>query len=239
MEFNNTANTALGICQDIDFLCGTTTASYPLADKVRNINQAYSDVNRLIWECCDTWQYDDTERTDLPIAKTSLLDEQQDYSVPTTAQRIFRIEVLDSAGNWQKLQPLDYKDVGGFALPEYMETAGMPLYYDLVANSIFLYPKPAAENCTLTNGLAVYFSRDISLFTTASTTGSPGFAAPFHRILSLQAAIDFEKDPDQRKIFVAEKTQLIEGLKRFYSTRSVEKRAEITPSNKRQHRQYE
>lgn len=35
---------------DIDFLCGSTSGTYPDADKIRNMNIAYQDVARVIWE---------------------------------------------------------------------------------------------------------------------------------------------------------------------------------------------
>lgn len=237
MEFSNSVNKQ-GLCEDIDFLCGTTTASYPIPAKVRNINQAYYDVNRLIWESCDTWQYDDSNKTDLPITKTTLVDSQQDYSIPSTAQKVHRVEVKDSAGNWVKLTPIDYEQIG-IALPEYFETPGLPSHYDLNGNSIYLYPSPSSAYCTLASGMALYVDRDVTLFTSASTTAAPGFAPQFHRLLSLQAALDFEPDSQQRQLFMAEKSNLVEGLKKFYGSREVEKRTSIRPSGKRHHRIYE
>jgi len=38
------------IKSDIDFLCGSTSATYLDADKIRNVNIAYQDVARVIWE---------------------------------------------------------------------------------------------------------------------------------------------------------------------------------------------
>ncbi len=239
MNFSNTA-TSQGICEDVDFLCGTTNTSYPLVDKVRNINQAYHDVTRLIWECSDTWQYDDINKGDIPKVLTTLTGGTKQYAIPSTAQKIQRVEIKDQNGNWVKLSQIDYKDIG-IALPEYMETDGLPSSYDLIGNYINLYPTPAATSVTEASGMAVYVDRDVTLFTTASVTAgvSPGFAPQFHRILSLQAALDFEKDPGQKNLFLTEKQNLIEGLKRFYSTRSIEARTEIMPSGKRRRHQYE
>ena len=237
MEFSNSVNKQ-GLVDDVNFLCGTNTTTYPLADMVRNVNQHYHDVTRLIWESSDSWQYDDSNKTDLPRILTTLVNGQQDYSVPSTAQRIHRIEVKDAAGNWVRLTQLDYKDVG-VALPEYMETNGLPVQYDLNGNSIYLYPSPATSYVTMASGMAVYVDRDVTLFTTASTTATPGFASQFHRILSLGAALDFEKDPGQRNLFLAEKQNLTDGLKKFYGSRSVERRSEIRPAGKKHQKQYE
>ena len=237
MEFSNTAS-CQGIVQDIDFLCGTNTTTYPLVDKVRNINQAYRDVNRLIWDVCDQWQYDDANNTDTPKALTTLTGGTKTYAIPTTSQKIRRIEVKNANGDWVKLEPIDYKDINE-ALPEFLETAGLPIYYDLVGQFISLYPTPAADKVTTSSGMAVYMDRDVVSFTTASTTLEPGFAPSFHRILSLQAALDLEQDANKRNLFVAEKTQLTEGLKRFYGSRMVEDKVEIMPRNKKYYHQYE
>jgi hypothetical protein len=239
MEFYNATNTALGLCQDVDFLCGSTTASYPLADKVRNINQAYLDVNRLIWESCDSWQYDDANNTDVPRVITSLTSGTGEYSIPSTAQKIRRIEVKDVNGKWIKLQPIDYQDINYTALPEYLSANGLPIYYDLIGDIISLYPTPSDTYTSTTSAMAVYIDRDVTLFTTASTTSVPGFATPFHRILSLQGAIDFEKDENQKRNFMVQKSDLVAGLKKFYNSREVEKRTTIKPHIKRAHRAYE
>jgi hypothetical protein len=238
MEFSNTANSQ-GLLQDVDFLCGTTTASYPTVDKVRNINQAYHDVTQMIWNSCDNWQYDDSNATDYPMARTSLTDNTMVYAIPSTARRIKRVEIMAADGNWVKLLAYDYKDIKNEAILEDIKDVGLPVYYDLVGNFIYLYPTPTSTYVTNSSGMAVYVDRDVTLFTSASTTAVPGFAPQFHRILSLQAAIDFEKDANQRQLFIAEKTQLVDGMRRFYGTRNVEKRIEITPSNKRYRHIYE
>lgn len=237
MEFNATASSQ-GICQDIDFLCGTTTASYPLVDKVRNINQAYHDVTRLIWDSCDKWQYDDSNNADIPKVLTTLTGGTHQYAIPSTAQKIRRIEIKDINGLWTKLQPIDYADIN-IAIPEYLSADGLPIYYDLIGNYINLYPGPASTHVTTSSGMAVYIDRDVTLFTTASTTSVPGFAPQFHRILSLQASLDFEKDNIQRQLFMGEKNQLENGLKKFYGNRAIETRVGIKPANKRAHRAYE
>jgi len=237
MEFCNPVN-GQGLVEDTLFLCGTTTASYPLTDITRNINQAYHNVTREIWDCSDTWQYDDSNNTDIPKVLTTLTGGTHQYAVPTTAQKIERIEIKDINGNWTKLEQINYNDIG-VAIPEYFETDGLPVYYDLIGNYINLYPGPAAAYVTTASGMAVYVDRNVTLFTTASTTAVPGFSPQFHRLLSLGAALDFEKDTNHRNLLLMEKTQLTKGLENFYSSRSVEGRTEISPSNKKYHRQYE
>lgn len=236
MEFSNSVN-GNGLLQDVDFLCQTTTASYPLVDKVRNINNHYLNVNRLIWETAEGWQYDDSNKTDLPIATTTLVHNQKNYTVPSTAQRIQRVEVKDINGNWKLLSQIDVNDIKD-SINEYMDTPGMPIYYDLIADSVFLYPSPSSAFVAGADDMQLYFDRTVTLFTSASTTASPGFSEPFHRILSLGASIDFEKDDLKLRRMVSEKSDLVEGLKRFYSHRNVERRNSIRPATRSRWSQY-
>ena len=236
MQYNSATNKN-GLVQDVCFLCHTTTASYPLEDITRNINQSYHDVNRLIWECADNWDYDDSNNTDYPTAYVTLSDGVQRYAVPSTAQRIKRIEIKDANSNWVKLEPLIDEDID-VSLRETFDTPGLPIYYNLVGTQLEFYPAPSSGYVTTASGCAVFLDRDITEFTTASTTASPGFATPFHRILSLQASIDFTTDPNDRQLFMGEKSNLVEGLKKFYGNRSLEQDAQIRPSGRRNWRQY-
>jgi len=237
MQFNDPVNDT-GLIQDIDMLCGTTSATYPINDKTRNINQHYHQVVATIWEVVDGWQYDDSNKNDLPILVADLVNEQQDYELPSTAQRIERVEVLDSNGNYQKLKQIDWHDIEAQAMTEFLETPGLPIYYDLVGRSIFLYPPPSSKETTLTEGLKIYINRDIDEFTPGDTTKEPGFAKPFHRLLSLGAAIDYEKDPTRLARLVREKDKLEKALKTFYSKRHIERKTAIRPYNKKHWRQY-
>jgi len=235
MQFNYKADEN-SIYDDIDFLCGSTSATYPILDKRRNILAAYNDVSRMIWEVAYGWQYDDSNRTDLPIAVTDLVDGQADYGLPTNAQRIERVEVMNSQGDYQKLRNVDTRDIS-IGIDEFEGTNGMPQYYDMIGRSIMLYPTPASGDVTLTSGLQIVVSRDVSAFASASTA-EPGFARPFHRILSLGAAIDFVRDPSERKRFVEMRDRLERGLVRFYSKREEEGKTRIEPTNKKNWSQY-
>lgn len=201
------------------------------------MNVALQDVARLIWESQNGWQYDDSNATTLPLAKTTLVHNQQDYSLPPTSQRLEGVIVKDSNGNWTKLKPIDIHDID-VALPEFMETAGLPVYYNLVGRSIELYPKPSSAYVTTASGLGVYVSRDVTEFAVTAATTSPGFPVAFHRILSYAMALDFVNDPQQRQNLAIQKDRLEKGLTRFYSKRAVESKQQIKPRSKKTWRQY-
>ena len=104
----------------------------------------------------------------------------------------------------------------------YDRILGMPQKYDKIGNSIFLYPKPSSSYVTLAKGLKAYFQRNVTYFTTTDTTKEPGFAAPFHRILSVGAAYDYclaNGMPDKMKSLEKEIAKIESGLITFYSQR--------------------
>ena len=222
---------------DVDFLCGSTSGTYPDADKIRNINIHYQDVARLIWESASGWQFDDSNATTLPLVKTTMVHGQQDYSLPSTTQRVEEVMVKDGSGNWIKMKPFDIHDVT-IALPEFFETPGMPQYYDMVGRSIMLYPTPSSAYTTLASGLGVYINREVTEFPVSATTEVPGFASAFHRILSFSTALDFAQDTNTKDFLAGQKARLEQGLTRFYSKRNVEVKSTIKPSSKKRWRMW-
>jgi len=168
MIFNDETNNT-GLIQDCESLLGMTDTDISgdttlLKTFTRFINVWYRRVNSWIWESTGTWEYDDSNWDDLPIATTTIVDDQQDYELSSIAQKIDRVEVLDSAGNYQLITPIDKSEIKSSSMSEFYETAGMPRYYDLVGRSILLYPKPDTSKVTAAKGLKVYFTRDIKEF---------------------------------------------------------------------------
>ena len=220
MIFNDTS-TKQGIVQDTLFTIfgnSSDNTQYPTADITRNINRHYDSVVAKILESDGRWQWDDTNATDLPIGTTNLVTNQQDYGIDTTFLRITRVELIKQDGTATLLQPLDQVDVYDQALTEYFKTPGTPMYYDKLANSLFLYPAPSYN---YTGGLRVYFQRNVSYFTASDTTKVPGFASPFHRLLSLGAAYDFmlPKNYPQLGVVKNEINEMSQALQDFYSKR--------------------
>lgn len=223
---------------DVNFHCGTTSASYPDSDKIRNINIAYADVARVIWESDGVWHFDDNNNTDRPIAYRTLANASATYQIPTTAIRIHQIEVKDGEANWNRLKPITYADLSTISPEEFLTGGGLPIYYLLEGTQITLYPAPATNYVTMSSGLAVRLDRNVTDLVATATTTEPGFAKPFHRLLSYAASVDFETDPNKRNFLMGRKSILEEGLKKFYSTRNDEIRSKITPATKRRWRNW-
>jgi hypothetical protein len=222
---------------DVNFLCGSTSATYPDADKVRNMNVAYQDVARLIWESDGAWSFDDNNNTDYPIAYRTIANASGTYLIPTNAQRIESVEIKDANGQWLRLKPLDYVDLP-VAPSEYLTGTGTPIYYHLEGTQIELKPTPGTGYVTMTSGMAVRLNREVTELAVTATTTTPGFATAFHRILSLAASIDFIQDNQQRQFLAAQKARLEQGLVRFYSKRGDEMRSRVVPAIKKRWKMY-
>ena len=223
--------------QDVHFLCGSTSASYPVADIRRNMNVAYQDIARLIWESDGTWSFDDANNTDLPVAYRTIANASATYLIPTTALRVEGVEIKDGNANWVKLNPLSYHDFT-ISPEEYLTGGGTPIYYMLEGTQITLFPAPATGDVTMSSGMAVRLSRAVTEFATTATTSTPGFATAFHRILSLAAAIDFVQDNNQRQFLAVQKDRLEKGMAKFYSKRGAEYKTQIKPAGKKRWGQY-
>ena len=185
--------TIADINQEARDLCDANTTSYTAATLLRRINQAYEDVVGFILGCDGLWQFDDTNYTSIPIATTDLVASQNDYTFNSAHLEIEGVSVLDNAGIWYKLSPIDISQMGEDPA-EFMKNDGLPMYYDKQGSSLLLYPAPAAGNVTLTAGLKVFFKRTADNFTSAQvTTGTkePGFVSTCHMILAYKAALPY------------------------------------------------
>lgn len=224
--------------QDINtrtrFLCSATTTSYTAAQLLIEINAAYEEVVAWILGADGKWNFDDTNYTTFPEATTTLVASQNDYSFDVSHLEILRVEIKDTSGNWSTLSPIDRLETSE-PLTELFPTAGLPQYYDKDGSSIVIYPAPSASSVTLTNGLKVYFKRTASVFTSAEvTTGTklPGFASPFHEILSYMAAIPYCSIYKQERVpmLMGRVEQIKKELIKFYGHRELDRRKFIAPA---------
>ena len=225
MKFNDTT-TQQGLIQDCETLLGFESGyisgnTSRLKEFTRLINSWYRKADTWIWEATGAWEFDDSNKSDLPIATTDLVADRRDYEIPSTARKIDRVEVKDSDGDWRVVYPFDKSEIPTIALEEYYETNGLPEYYDMVGRSILLYPKPSADDVTLTDGLKLYCSRDIIEFSSSATTREPGFDNHFHRICSIGASYDYASSRGYASASRLKRDldELKKELQTFYATR--------------------
>lgn len=233
------------IQSDIDFLVKSDSTTYPVAQKTANVNRALDTVVSAILGADGRWQWDDTNYTDLPIGVTNIVADQQDYSFDTEYLVLTRLEIKDANGNWQYLTPIDQNDLNystmtvrdnvpgyiytnGQSLTDFLKTSGMPLYYDKIASSVFLYPKP---NYNSTGALKAYFQRKADYFVVSDTVKEPGFAKHLHRFLSISAAYDYALTNGLAKMnsLRQELSILEQKITDFYAYRPKDEKVIIRP----------
>ena len=218
------------------FLVDADSTSYTNANLLININNSYERVIGNIIAENTNIIIGDSRFTTLPTGLANLVAGTQSYRLTTLDANwltVHTVKVLDSSSDWVELDLINLKDVEPFE--QYQETDGLPLEYAVREDFIMLFPAPAAAKVTTTNGLQVVFERTASVFTSAElTTGTviPGFASPYHELLSFEAAIPYAiKYKPERVQFLRTRSKEIEkDLMRFYARRDKDtfKRPVIT-----------
>ena len=215
-----------GLVDDVHFICQTDSTAYPAVDMIRNINRHYNKAVIDIIKSEGRMQFDDsTNLNSLPEYTFTLVNAQTQYSLPTNLLKLWALEITTSSGDLLRLQEIDINDPAmARSVSDFEETDGVPKYYEIRGENVFLYPAPATGQVTMTNGGKMYFAREVDPFTTADTTQEPGFAEPFHRILSIGAAIDWLMVNDTSKVdrWTGQYEQLRAEMREFYSTRNEE-----------------
>jgi hypothetical protein len=173
-------------------LSKSDSVSFPIAEKTLYANQAGRIIQSWIHESYGGWGYDDGNFTTLPQATTNLVSGQTNYNVPTDTSYIKGVEYkLTSSGVWYKMSPVTLEQIQGQGSEtQFLSVSSSPLYYRLIGGSIIIYP-PA--NVNVTDGLKVYYTRDISYFATTDTTKVPGFDTAFHEAIAVYMALMYAK----------------------------------------------
>ena len=221
----------------IDDLCDSTDTSYSVEKKVLNINVFYEELVGKIINADGTWQYDDTNYTDHPRGKGTLVEGQEDYSFSSEYLQIEAIEILNLNTVYVRIDPLDHQELKGLSPQEYFgvdssgnPNKGFPRYFDQVGDTIRLYPAPASTSVTLTKGIRTWFKRRPDLFTTSDTTQEPGLPSSYHHILAYGAAIPYcmKYKKDRVAPYQARVKEMTEGLLEHYAHREKAKRKIIS-----------
>lgn len=228
MVFSDTS-TKQGLVEDITFWLGQDANAFPLADRVRSINERYRQVWTMIFSSYGGWMFMDDNTSDtttgVPYADQTLTSGTSLYALPSTALTINSVSILGSGGSRQidlkGISYEEYKELGGDATNTSNAT---PRYYILQGDVLRLVPTP---NYTQSSGLRIYFDQGISAFAATDTTKVPGFASPFHRMLSVGAALDYAmaRGLKDKAIYLQNVWSRYEvDLRRYYAKRWKDRR---------------
>ncbi len=201
----------LELISDTLFLGNTVSTQYTSTPLLNNLNRYYDEVVLEIWKWDATWRFDKSVDT-LPIAVTDLEKGVRDYSIPTDARRIKKIEVLDKSGNTVVLEPTSPDMV------KENDIEGTPKHYYIEGRSIYLYPMADQD---ISEGLILYMSRSVDALVEA--TDEPRIDSEFHRYLSIGAAMDwyFAKGDTRKSRELERKLDKMKmAIKDFYSNRN-------------------
>jgi hypothetical protein len=193
MKFNPGDGT--GVIDEINDICQSDNNSYPLEAKTRRVNSAMDRFFTLAFKADGRWTFDDLNQGSDPIETQDLVTGQQTYSLDDFTSEIINVlgfEILDEDGNPKQLTRL--KREQSLPLTDYKSTNGTPDEYDLVGNTIYLYPAPDYD---YTDGLKIYFNRAAVKFLSTDTDVEPGIPSIFHeyicRLAALPYLIEFQK----------------------------------------------
>lgn len=232
MYFSDTTNKD-GIVQEIDDLCLSDTVTYSLATKARRINAALDRYEFLAITSDGTWEYDDKNNTDLPVASTNLVSGQRDYSLPGFSDELFGIEKIlaaDPAGNIRELYPVNLNSRMSRNIWETTPaTPGVPYRYEKFGESILL---DAVPNYNYSSGLKIVVKRRGVRFTAADTLTRPGIPSIHHMYLAHHASLPYllasPSIPSSKKNDIAALIQQEEeSIKEYYSKRAADEPTRI------------
>lgn len=201
------------IVAEIDRNCKSNSVSYPLADKVADINNALGDALTLAFQAGGTWQFDDSNHADYPIITRSLVSSQRDYPFTTDEQGNLILDIykvmarISATGEYQEIFPVDVQtESGNEAFYDGQNLTGIPYRYDKTGNGIFLDPIP---NYNSTDGLKIYINREGSFFTTADTTKKPGIDPLCHEYLVLKPSYKYARNNSLATVARLEKDMML------------------------------
>lgn len=196
MNFSVTTTEKNGMLQECERYCnlgsaGITGDTTKLADFTNFCNRASRGIWVDIFDSYGGWQYEDSNQTDLPASTATLTSGQLSYALPSGALTVRGIEVQNTSGIWHQLSPLTEERIRERqAVSEFHKTSGTPTYYQLIGNTLRLFP---ASDYTQASSLRVFYDRGSVAFATTDTTKTPGFDSEFHDLVSMIASYEYLK----------------------------------------------
>ena len=160
------------------------------------INLAFDNIMPLLLSYSDNIRWDDTNHTDAPIGRVDIVSGQNDYKITEDDNsldilNITGVRILPNATDtiYQRLNRIkaDDRRVEEILSPDASQT-GTPSNYLELGNRLYLDILP---NYAATAGIEVFFGREQSYFVSTDTTKEPGIPLPFHELLALYAALDW------------------------------------------------
>lgn len=193
-----------GIVQDMEDICGLgatgisgNTILFQQFTRWANIWAKFGAAIAI--KAMDGWDFDDPAWTNYPSG-TYPGTTNRDYVISATEKllKIKKVGVTYDGVNYVEALPIDtnsqdYTVIREDAAADAKFNTTSPRY-DPRANAIDLYPKMTAAQVSAGGKVYIEFYREPKEFaTTATDTQEPGFASPFHQLISKGAAYEWAK----------------------------------------------
>ncbi len=163
-----------------------------------DINNEFDDLMPQLLLFNDQIRWDDANHTDAPVGYFNIVSGQNDYKFTDDDNsldilNVTKVRILTNATGTQYYElermTLDDPDVAEVMSPSSGQT-GVPRRFLEVGNILYLDIKP---NYAATNGIEMFFGREQSYFASTDTTKEPGIPKPFHHLLALKPALNWNR----------------------------------------------
>lgn len=236
MVFNGDANT-MDLCGLADRLAKTDDTDFPLTDKALYANWGLREIFKEIYKVFGGWTFQDTNVSGQDQVATNLLNDGTRFYAFATVAGLAGMEYEDENGNKYPLEPITLEEIRerGYAEAEFMDTPGDPRYYRPVKNGVMIYPAWYTSKSAVTNGLiAKIKSQDISAFTSASTSTSPGYdSLAGHETVAVFMAMKFAQinTLDSYTGLFTDWLTGLKGIKDHYAAKFAEVKPKLRKGN--------
>ncbi len=222
-----------GICQDIDFICGTNSVSFPKADKVRLVNLGLDEVSDLIQSVDTNWSAQDSNSTDTLVGYIDILSGTPTYTIDTDFSAIRGAYVNIGSNVYRELKQLTKTE----AMEADTSVTGTPTGFWLDGNKIYLNPTPNSTttgNSTTKSGYGIKLlvQKAINYVATDATGYLLGYSPLFYRLASLYACRDYfmAKNLSTTNYVLNQITIMEQRLKTNYARRNKTQPSRMTPA---------
>lgn len=198
MVFSDTTNKD-GMVQAWEFWTrhkdGAATGTL-LKQVTARVNAAFDRIMPLLLMYSDHIRWDDVNHTDAPIGYLDLTVNKNEYKLTEDDNsldilNITKVRVLRATGDTQRHEldriTLDDPRVAEIMSPDTSVTGKPNFFLEALP---FLYTDVLSD-ATITDGIEIFFGREQSYFASTDTTKEAGIPLPFHELLVLYAALDW------------------------------------------------
>ena len=164
---------------------------------INQINDAKYEIETIILNSQDEFDYDDSNHTDFPIVTTPLTT-SRDYRF-TVAERVLKMKRLDVSYDgvtYNRATPIDSNEIDTFGLGN--ETTVDSHFsedkprYDVKYGSWFIYPRASQAQVDAGAEALLEWTREGTQFATNGDDDAvePGFDRPFHSLISRKVSLE-------------------------------------------------